>query len=68
MRNKEIARELHLCEGTVKMHLHHIYEKLRLGGRTQLALSTAGACAPMPVSGNEARLPEEPARPIPRIF
>ena len=27
MRNKEIARELHLCEGTVKMHLHHIYEE-----------------------------------------
>jgi two-component system, NarL family, nitrate/nitrite response regulator NarL len=43
LRNKEIARELHLCEGTVKMHLHHIYEKLRVGGRMQLALSTAGA-------------------------
>jgi len=55
LRNKEIAHELHLCEGTVKMHLHHIYEKLRLGGRTQLALSTAGACAPMPVSGNGVR-------------
>ena len=68
LRNKEIARELHLSEGTVKMHLHRIYDKLRLSGRTQLALSTAGACAPMPVSGNEARLPEEPARPIPRIF
>jgi two-component system, NarL family, nitrate/nitrite response regulator NarL len=41
LRNKGIARELHLSEGTVKMHLHHIYNKLRLGGRTQLALSTA---------------------------
>ena len=63
LRNKEIARELHLCEGTVKMHLHHIYGKLQLGGRTQLALSTAGVCAPMPVSSDEARRPWEPARP-----
>jgi len=37
----------------VKMHLHHIYEKFGLGGRMQLALSIAGACAQMPVSGNE---------------
>ncbi|MDK1374737.1 MULTISPECIES: response regulator transcription factor [unclassified Sinorhizobium] len=35
--NKEIARELNLCEGTVKMHLHHIYERLHLSGRTHLA-------------------------------
>jgi two-component system, NarL family, nitrate/nitrite response regulator NarL len=52
--NKEIARELHLSEGTVKMHLHHIYGKLRLGGRTQLALAMAETCARIPVSGNEA--------------
>jgi DNA-binding NarL/FixJ family response regulator len=59
--NKEIARELHLSEGTVKMHLHHIYEKLGLGGRMQLALSTAGASARMP--RYEVCPPEEPARP-----
>ncbi len=46
LHNKQIARELHLSEGTVKMHLHHIYEKLRLSGRTQLALSMASVCAP----------------------
>ena len=45
LRNKEIARELDLSEGTVKMYLHHIYEKLDLGGRTQLALWMAGARA-----------------------
>jgi DNA-binding NarL/FixJ family response regulator len=61
LRNKEIARGLHLSEGTVKMHLHHIYEKLRLGGRTQLALSTTGACARMP--GYEVCLPGKPACP-----
>jgi two-component system nitrate/nitrite response regulator NarL len=37
LHNKQIARELHLSEATVKMHLHHIYEKLQLRGRTQLA-------------------------------
>jgi two-component system, NarL family, nitrate/nitrite response regulator NarL len=41
LHNKQIARELHLSEGAVKMHLHHIYEKLRFSSRTQLALSIA---------------------------
>jgi hypothetical protein len=35
------------------VHLHHIYEKLHPDGRTELAISTAGASAPMPVSGQE---------------
>jgi two-component system, NarL family, nitrate/nitrite response regulator NarL len=63
LRNKEIARVLHLSEGTVKMHLHHIYQKLNLGGRTELALSTVLSCAPMAVSSNGAGPAEEPARP-----
>jgi DNA-binding NarL/FixJ family response regulator len=63
LRNKEIARQLNVSEGTVKMHLHRIYEKLQLRGRTQLALSTAEARAQMPVSGNEARPPRELAGP-----
>jgi two-component system nitrate/nitrite response regulator NarL len=63
MRNKEIARNLHLSEGTVKMHLHHIYEKLRVGGRTRLAVSLTGACAGVPISGVEIRLAEESGGP-----
>ncbi len=37
-RNKEIADKLSISEGTVKIHLHHIYEKLQLNGRLELAL------------------------------
>lgn len=38
LRNKEIARDLGITEGTVKMHLHNLYEKLSIGSRTELAL------------------------------
>lgn len=38
LRNKSIARQLQIGEGTVKMHLHHIYSKLAINGRVQLAL------------------------------
>jgi two-component system nitrate/nitrite response regulator NarL len=37
LRNKQIAREMNLSEGTVKMHVHHILQKLHLQTRTQLA-------------------------------
>jgi two-component system nitrate/nitrite response regulator NarP len=38
LRNKEIAYRASISEGTVKMHLHKIYEKLGLGSRTELVL------------------------------
>lgn len=38
LRNKEIAAEMSITEGTVKMHLHNIYEKLGIGSRTELAM------------------------------
>jgi len=36
--NKEIGRRLRLAEGTVKVHLHHIYRKLGIANRTELAV------------------------------
>src|SRR5690606_21114297 len=33
--NAEIARRLHVTEGTVKLHLHHLFRKLRVRRRTQ---------------------------------
>lgn len=37
-RNREIADALAISEGTVKVHLHKIYEKLGITNRTELAL------------------------------
>ncbi|HEX9945581.1 MAG TPA: response regulator transcription factor [Thermoanaerobaculia bacterium] len=36
--NREIADALHITEGTVKVHLHNIYEKLGIEGRVELTL------------------------------
>lgn len=36
--NKHIARELDMCEATVKVHVHHIMRKLGVANRTQVAL------------------------------
>jgi two-component system, NarL family, nitrate/nitrite response regulator NarL len=36
--NVAIAYHLQLSEGTVKLHVHHIFDKLSVLNRTQLAL------------------------------
>jgi len=38
LRNKQIADEMAISEGTVKMHLHNIYAKLHVATRTEFAL------------------------------
>jgi two-component system nitrate/nitrite response regulator NarL len=35
--NKEIGRRLKITDGTIKVHLHHIFEKLKVYKRTALA-------------------------------
>ena len=38
LRNKAVAERLSISEGTVKIHLHNIYEKLGVDGRLELVL------------------------------
>jgi DNA-binding CsgD family transcriptional regulator len=40
--NAEIARSLHVTEATVKTHLRHIYAKVGVTSRTQLAILVGG--------------------------
>jgi DNA-binding NarL/FixJ family response regulator len=40
--NKQVARQLALSEGTVKIHLHNVYRKLHLGSRTALTVYALG--------------------------
>ncbi|HTO27006.1 MAG TPA: LuxR C-terminal-related transcriptional regulator, partial [Devosia sp.] len=37
-RNREIADEVGTTEGSIKVYLHRIYEKLAIGSRTELAV------------------------------
>lgn len=38
LRNKEVAQQLSISEGTVKTHLRSIFRKLSVSGRTELAI------------------------------
>ncbi|WP_024512599.1 response regulator transcription factor [Bradyrhizobium sp. ARR65] len=35
--NKEIGRKLNITDGTIKVHLHHVFQKLDVSNRTVLA-------------------------------
>jgi two-component system, NarL family, nitrate/nitrite response regulator NarL len=45
--NKEIGRRCNVSDGTVKVHLHHIYEKLAIHNRTALAVLDLGTSRDM---------------------
>jgi len=49
-KNKEIAQELGIRPGTVKIHLKHIFEKTGIRGRYGLALNSWRDKGPMPLS------------------
>jgi DNA-binding NarL/FixJ family response regulator len=38
LRNKEMSQRLSISEGTVKIHLHNIYRKLKVENRVELIL------------------------------
>lgn len=40
--NKGVARQLKVGECTVKMHLHHVYQKLQIENRTALTAAAFG--------------------------
>jgi len=39
--NREVGQRLNISEGTIKVHLHHIYDKLAIGNRAALAALAA---------------------------
>ena len=47
--NKEVGQQLNLSAGTIKVHLHNIYQKLEINNRTTLtALAVSDRCNARP--------------------
>ena len=56
--NSEIGRRLFISEGTVKVHVHHVFDKLGIRSRTALALGALGQAAPRSSSGSDSEITE----------
>jgi two-component system nitrate/nitrite response regulator NarL len=54
--NKEIGRRLNIADGTIKVHLHHIFQKLEISNRTLLA-ALAVSQQKSPASARESNSP-----------
>jgi DNA-binding NarL/FixJ family response regulator len=50
--NKVIARELNITEGTIKLHLHRIYQKLGVKSRFALTILAKNIVKPNGSRGN----------------
>ena len=46
LRNRDIASRLGVTEGTVKVYLHSIFDKVGVGSRTELAIRASGLIGP----------------------
>jgi two-component system nitrate/nitrite response regulator NarP len=46
LRNRDIAARLGVTEGTVKVYLHSIFDKVGVGSRTELAIRASGLIGP----------------------
>jgi DNA-binding CsgD family transcriptional regulator len=60
--NKEIARTLHIAEGTVKVHVAALFHKLRVTRRAAVAI--AGGVISLPATGVPPILPDNRARRV----
>jgi DNA-binding NarL/FixJ family response regulator len=73
LKNKEIATALHISEGTVKVYLSKLFQKLGVKDRFELALYGLKNLAPSvsPLEGQSSELGRKPVAPIwqpPRAF
>ena len=53
LRNREIASRCGLTEGTVKVHLHSIFQKLSIKSRSELIIMMMSMDSDMPAVGME---------------
>jgi DNA-binding NarL/FixJ family response regulator len=67
--NGEIARRLFISEGTVKVHVHHVFDKLGIRSRTALAMNAARdrwrQAAPNAILEVDTSSGDEPSSPPP---